>query len=204
MWSPGTRWHASWKPPGRSHKAGCLISTTRAGRFGNQPARWIFELASERTDLDFEIVDLRDYPLPLLGETDSLETAERWSQKMNELDGYSRRSGHPLSYVRTALRPRQCKAPRPGGPRDHGSLSPVHFDFRRSVARADRRGILGVGTGFAFIQSPATNAAANSLPEEEVGGGMGIFAGSSSSAVGRDRRSSGRSWRHEKRPAQPR
>jgi MFS transporter, DHA2 family, metal-tetracycline-proton antiporter len=65
-------------------------------------------------------------------------------------------------------------------------------------------GILGVGTGFAFIQSPATNAAANSLPEEEVGGGMGIFAGSSSSAVGRDRRSSGRSWRHEKSPAQPR
>jgi MFS transporter, DHA2 family, metal-tetracycline-proton antiporter len=38
-------------------------------------------------------------------------------------------------------------------------------------------GILGVGTGFAFIQSPANNAAANSLPEEEVGGGMGIFAG---------------------------
>jgi hypothetical protein len=59
---------------------------------------------------------------------------------MDELDGYSDRSGHPLSYVRTALRPRQCKAPRPGGPQDHGSLSPVHFDFRRSVARADRRG----------------------------------------------------------------
>jgi MFS transporter, DHA2 family, metal-tetracycline-proton antiporter len=64
-------------------------------------------------------------------------------------------------------------------------------------------GILGVGTGFAFIQSPATNAAANTLPEE-VGGGMGIFAGSSSSAVGRDRRSSDRSWWHEKSPAQPR
>src|SRR5215210_4964961 len=48
-------------------------------------------------------------------------------------------------------------------------------------------GILGVGAGFAFIQSPANNAAANSLPEEEVGGGMGIFAGSSSSAVGRER-----------------
>jgi hypothetical protein len=59
---------------------------------------------------------------------------------MDELDGYSGRLGHPLSYVRTALRPRQCKAPRPGGPQDHGSLSPVHFDFRRSVARADRRG----------------------------------------------------------------
>jgi MFS transporter, DHA2 family, metal-tetracycline-proton antiporter len=38
-------------------------------------------------------------------------------------------------------------------------------------------GILGVGIGFAFIQSPANNAAAGALPDEEVGGGMGIFAG---------------------------
>jgi MFS transporter, DHA2 family, metal-tetracycline-proton antiporter len=38
-------------------------------------------------------------------------------------------------------------------------------------------GILGLGTGFAFIQPPANNAAAGALPDEEVGGGMGIFAG---------------------------
>ena len=38
-------------------------------------------------------------------------------------------------------------------------------------------GMLGVGAGFAFIQSPANNAAANALPGEEVGAGMGIFAG---------------------------
>jgi DHA2 family metal-tetracycline-proton antiporter-like MFS transporter/DHA2 family florfenicol/chloramphenicol resistance protein-like MFS transporter len=38
-------------------------------------------------------------------------------------------------------------------------------------------GMLGVGTGFALIQSPANNAAAGALPEEEVGIGMGIFAG---------------------------
>ena len=38
-------------------------------------------------------------------------------------------------------------------------------------------GMLGAGAGFAFIQSPANNAAANALPEEEVGTGMGIFAG---------------------------
>ncbi len=38
-------------------------------------------------------------------------------------------------------------------------------------------GMLGLGFGFAFIQSPATNAATNALPEAEVGVGMGIFAG---------------------------
>lgn len=37
--------------------------------------------------------------------------------------------------------------------------------------------IVGVGSGFALVQSPANNAAANSLPKEEVGGGMGIFSG---------------------------
>ena len=65
-------------------------------------------------------------------------------------------------------------------------------------------GILGVGTGFAFIQSPANNASVNSLPEEEVGGGMGIFAGVFFLDVGRDRCSPARSWRHEKNPALPR
>jgi DHA2 family metal-tetracycline-proton antiporter-like MFS transporter len=38
-------------------------------------------------------------------------------------------------------------------------------------------GILGVGAGSAFIMSPINNAAANALPEDEVGGGMGLFSG---------------------------
>ena len=38
-------------------------------------------------------------------------------------------------------------------------------------------GLVGVSMGFAFVQSPANNAAANALPDSEVGGGMGILAG---------------------------
>ncbi len=38
-------------------------------------------------------------------------------------------------------------------------------------------GMLGVGVGVAFAQPPITNAAANALPGEEVGSGMGIFQG---------------------------
>lgn len=75
---------------------GIIISTTREGRFGDIPARWILDIASGREDLDFEIVDLRDYPLPLLGETGSSEqndasesgAEQRWKQKMAGLDGY--------------------------------------------------------------------------------------------------------------------
>jgi DHA2 family metal-tetracycline-proton antiporter-like MFS transporter/DHA2 family florfenicol/chloramphenicol resistance protein-like MFS transporter len=38
-------------------------------------------------------------------------------------------------------------------------------------------GVAGMGAGFAFVQSPTNNAAANALPDEAVGGGMGLFAG---------------------------
>jgi DHA2 family metal-tetracycline-proton antiporter-like MFS transporter len=38
-------------------------------------------------------------------------------------------------------------------------------------------GVLGVGAGFAFIQSPNYNAAAGALPPKELGVGMGMLAG---------------------------
>ena len=38
-------------------------------------------------------------------------------------------------------------------------------------------GMLGVGAGFAFANSPTTNAAAAALPREEAGVGLGIFQG---------------------------
>lgn len=76
-------------------KVGIIISTTREGRFGDKPARWISKAASKRTDLDVEIVDLRDYPLPLFNEATGPaqappknEVALRWGEKMAELDGY--------------------------------------------------------------------------------------------------------------------
>jgi DHA2 family metal-tetracycline-proton antiporter-like MFS transporter/DHA2 family florfenicol/chloramphenicol resistance protein-like MFS transporter len=38
-------------------------------------------------------------------------------------------------------------------------------------------GLLGFGSGSAFIQSPLSNAAANALPQSALGAGMGMFAG---------------------------
>lgn len=77
------------------HRIGVVIGTTREGRFGDKPARWIFDAASKRADLDVEIVDLRDYPLPLFDEDTGPaqappgnEVALRWGEKMAELDGY--------------------------------------------------------------------------------------------------------------------
>jgi NAD(P)H-dependent FMN reductase len=43
-------------------KIAIIIGTTRSTRFGEKPARWIYEIASKRDDLQAEIVDLRDFP----------------------------------------------------------------------------------------------------------------------------------------------
>ena len=76
-------------------KIGIIISTDRDTRFGDKPARWIYEEASKRSDLEVEIVDLRDFPLPFFNEVASNlwvptqnEVGVRWQQKVAEFDGY--------------------------------------------------------------------------------------------------------------------
>jgi NAD(P)H-dependent FMN reductase len=79
-----------------SHKPriGIIIGSTREGRFGERPAHWIHEIARQRTDLDFELIDLRDYPLPFFNESMSPawapvknEAARRWGDKLATFDG---------------------------------------------------------------------------------------------------------------------
>ena len=75
-------------------RIGIVISSTREKRFGEKAARWIYGIASQRTDMEFEIVDLRDYPLPFFEGASpfyvpvSNEIAQRWGKKIAELDGY--------------------------------------------------------------------------------------------------------------------
>ena len=71
------------------------MSTTRPGRFADVPTQWLFKIANERDDGDFEIVDLRDYPMPFFEEKAPLhqappqnEVALRWGKKIASLDGY--------------------------------------------------------------------------------------------------------------------
>jgi NAD(P)H-dependent FMN reductase len=76
-------------------KIGVIISSTRPTRFGDKPAKWIADHAAARGDVDVEIVDLRDYDLPLFDAPASdlwmptpNETAAKWQAKLNEFDGY--------------------------------------------------------------------------------------------------------------------
>jgi NAD(P)H-dependent FMN reductase len=76
-------------------KIAIIIGTTRATRFGEKPAKWIYEIAAARPDMSVELVDLRDYPMPFFDEPASNawmpsknEVAKRWQKKVAEFDGY--------------------------------------------------------------------------------------------------------------------
>jgi NAD(P)H-dependent FMN reductase len=80
-----------------SMKIHVIIGSTRQKRFSEKPARWIYEEARKREELDVELVDLREYPLPFFDEPMSPirmkgeysnEVANRWARKVAEADGY--------------------------------------------------------------------------------------------------------------------
>lgn len=77
-------------------KVGIIIGSTRPGRVGPSVAQYIYDIAKNRTDAEFEIVDLADYQLPNYDEpvppsmsnNYANEHTKRWSQKIASLDGF--------------------------------------------------------------------------------------------------------------------
>jgi NAD(P)H-dependent FMN reductase len=45
-----------------------IVGSTRPGRKADTVARWVHDIAAQRDDATFEVVDLSDYELPHLGE----------------------------------------------------------------------------------------------------------------------------------------
>ena len=76
-------------------KLAVVIGSIRPNRFADHPAQWIAEIARQRGDFDVEVIDLKDYPMPLFGEEASpayapskSEVARRWQQKVAGFDAY--------------------------------------------------------------------------------------------------------------------
>lgn len=76
-------------------RIGVIIGSTREGRFGDKPAEWIAERARATGNFEIEILDLRDYKLPLFAEQASpawapsqAEGAKAWQDKIASLDGF--------------------------------------------------------------------------------------------------------------------
>jgi NAD(P)H-dependent FMN reductase len=74
-----------------------IVGSTRSNRFSEKAAQWIFEEATKRADLDVEVLDLRDYPLPFFEEAMPPGMAKDaytnpvvagWRDKIREADGF--------------------------------------------------------------------------------------------------------------------
>ena len=76
-------------------RIGIILGSTRPGRNGEAVAKWTYEIASKRTDAEYELVDIAEYGLPLLDEPVppsmgqySKEHTKRWAAKIASFDGF--------------------------------------------------------------------------------------------------------------------
>lgn len=74
-----------------------ILGSTRPNRFSEKPGKWIFGLLQKRKEIEAELIDLRNYPLPFFDEPMSPamlkgeysnKVAEKWAKKVAEADGY--------------------------------------------------------------------------------------------------------------------
>src|SRR2546430_13685589 len=76
-------------------RIGITLGSPRPNRSGEQVAMWVYDVASRRSDAEFELIDLRDYPLPHLDEPlpPSMgqyrnEHTKRWAATIASFDGF--------------------------------------------------------------------------------------------------------------------
>lgn len=72
-----------------------VVGSTRPGRYADKAANWMLKQAQARDDIDAELVDLRDHPMPFFDEKGPLisvssESPEalRWQQTLARYDGF--------------------------------------------------------------------------------------------------------------------
>jgi len=76
-------------------KIAIIIGSTRPGRKADSVARWVHGIAQKRGDAEYELVDIKDYNLPLLDEPVppslgqySQAHTKTWSAKIASFDAY--------------------------------------------------------------------------------------------------------------------
>lgn len=72
-----------------------LTGSIRPQRFNMQPAKWIYSIAKQRSDINTELIDLEKIDLPFLDEAIppsqhqySKEHTKKWSKIIREADGF--------------------------------------------------------------------------------------------------------------------
>jgi NAD(P)H-dependent FMN reductase len=74
---------------------GIILGSTRPNRNGEAVAKWVFEQTKSRTDASYELVDIKDFDLPLLDEPIppsqgkySQPHTKRWAEKIASFDAF--------------------------------------------------------------------------------------------------------------------
>src|SRR5258705_77039 len=72
-----------------------IIGSTRPGRNGEAVGKWVYEIAQKRSGAEFELVDIKDFNLPLLDEPMppimgqySKPHTKAWAAKIGSFDGF--------------------------------------------------------------------------------------------------------------------
>jgi NAD(P)H-dependent FMN reductase len=76
-------------------KIAIILGSTRPGRNGEAVSQWVYEIAKKRNDANFELLDIKDYNLPLLDEPIppsmgqyTKEHTKTWALKIDSFDAY--------------------------------------------------------------------------------------------------------------------
>jgi NAD(P)H-dependent FMN reductase len=69
-------------------KIGIILGTTREGRLSPQVGNFLKQYGDERKDATYEVIDLKEYKLPFLGDEDIHNGIDKWNQKLSEFDGF--------------------------------------------------------------------------------------------------------------------
>jgi NAD(P)H-dependent FMN reductase len=72
-----------------------ILGSTRPGRIGEAVAIWVHSMAARRSDAEYELVDIKDFNLPLLDEPVppsygkySKDHTKKWAAKIASFDGF--------------------------------------------------------------------------------------------------------------------
>lgn len=76
-------------------KIGIITGSTRPGRNATAVALWVHEIARKRQDAEFELIDIKDYNLPMLDEPIPASMhqyqnphTKKWAEKIGSLDAF--------------------------------------------------------------------------------------------------------------------
>ena len=120
---------------------GIIIGSTREGRVSPQVANWVKEHADKREDANYDILDVKSFKLPLLGESSDLSGIQAWNETLAKYDGFVFVAGEYNHSITASLKNALDSAKDPWNNKAAGIVSYGSVGGARAAEHL--RGILG-------------------------------------------------------------